>query len=194
MFDSHDAAEAASTKSTGTVHETSTGSERGAGRGTTLTSSGESSGAMRSQGSCTTASAGFPGWISASASDDVANGCGRATRSAWLNSLPSARSPPPTDTNRPWTTRTRGRPACSSLRFAAFGLHGGGGGLRVVRGTPRSAGARQDMDAARRTVGGTIAQAKPVHDLWVVRGRARITKGGQLSRSLANAVRGTGLG
>jgi hypothetical protein len=52
-----------------------------------LTSSGESSGAVRSEGSSSTASAGSPAWIAASVLAEAAKGCGRADRIAWLRLL-----------------------------------------------------------------------------------------------------------
>jgi hypothetical protein len=61
--------------------------DRAGGRGVILTSSGESSGAVRSEGSSSTASAGLPAWIAASVLADAAKGCGRADRVAWLRLL-----------------------------------------------------------------------------------------------------------
>src|SRR5574340_433922 len=69
---------------TGTVHDNRVGSVRGAGRGTSRTSSGESSGADRNDGNDSTALSGLPGNTSLIASADAANGCGRAERTAWL--------------------------------------------------------------------------------------------------------------
>ena len=69
---------------TGTVQGSNAGPARGPGRGTALISSGESSGAVRTDGSSRTASAGLPACSVASMLLGAAKGCGRADRSAWL--------------------------------------------------------------------------------------------------------------
>src|SRR6516164_4737635 len=71
-------------RTTGTVHGSNAGPARGAGRGTALISSGESSGAVRADGSSRTDSAGLPAYSAASVPLGAAKGCGRADRSAWL--------------------------------------------------------------------------------------------------------------
>src|SRR5215467_12281058 len=77
-------AEVAFSKTTGTVQGSNAGPARGPGRGAALTSSGESSGAVRTDGSSRTASAGLPACRLASVLLGAAKGCGRADRSAWL--------------------------------------------------------------------------------------------------------------
>src|SRR5499425_130021 len=77
-------ADAAFSKTTGTVQGSNAGSARGPGRGTALISSGESSGAVRADGSSRTVSAGLPACSVASVLLGAAKGCGRADRSAWL--------------------------------------------------------------------------------------------------------------
>src|SRR6516162_1779696 len=77
-------ADAAFSKTTGTVQGSRAGSARGPGRGTALTSSGESSGAVRMDGSSRTASAGLPAASVVSVLLGAAKGCGLADRSAWL--------------------------------------------------------------------------------------------------------------
>ncbi len=74
----------ASRTTTGTVQGSRAGFPRAGGRGATLISSGESSGAVRSDGSSRTVSAGLPAWIAASVLAGAAKGCGRADRTAWL--------------------------------------------------------------------------------------------------------------
>ena len=69
---------------TGTVQGSSAGFPRARRAGRDPISSGESSGAVRSDGSSRTASAGLPAWIVARVLAGAANGCGRADRSAWL--------------------------------------------------------------------------------------------------------------
>src|SRR5262249_24517443 len=71
-------------RTTGTVQGSSAARARGPGRGTARISSGESSGAVRSDGSSRTASAGLPACSVARVLLGTAKGCGRAERSAWL--------------------------------------------------------------------------------------------------------------
>ncbi len=67
---------------TGTAHGSRTGSVRGAGRGVILISSGESSGAVRSDGNSRVVVPGLPACTPAIVSAGAANGCGRAECSA----------------------------------------------------------------------------------------------------------------
>ncbi|MPZ89805.1 MAG: hypothetical protein GEU81_17480 [Nitriliruptorales bacterium] len=73
---------AGSVLTTGTDQASSVGPFVGSGRGVSLTNSGESSGAVRSDGSSTVAVPGFPEWSSANSSAAAANGCDRAARIA----------------------------------------------------------------------------------------------------------------
>jgi hypothetical protein len=71
----------------------------------TRSSSGESSGALRTDGSSTVTVPGLPAWIPATMSAGAANGCGRADRSAWLGlfttrSESSAQIPTPAETDQ----------------------------------------------------------------------------------------------
>src|SRR5664279_1618406 len=75
---------AGSTRTSGTVQGSKAGFERGVGRGVMRISSGESSGAERSDGRSRVAESGLPPCTAASASDGRANGCGRAECNAWL--------------------------------------------------------------------------------------------------------------
>src|SRR5260370_21637384 len=102
---------------TGTVQDSNAGSERGAGRGVVLISSGESSGAVRSEGSSRSASPGLPAYSVIRTPAGAAKGGSRADRSALLGLVarsllssahqhkPSPAAPNPCRTNMPDPSR-----------------------------------------------------------------------------------------
>jgi hypothetical protein len=122
-------AETASKQTTGTVQDSNAGLRFGSGLGRRRTSSGESSGAVNTDGRRRVTESGLPGWSPTKASEDMAKGWGRDRRVAWLGLLTvlSESSPhrhrPRLGDQNPWTVRISGMlfqwPTVSSRRRSA---------------------------------------------------------------------------